>query len=243
MGNTATVKVDNKPITLRQETQYPADGDVKITILKGSGNFSMMIRVPGWLGNKPLAGDLYRYVDGKRLGYSVRINGKPYEQIYGAMINGYATINRKWKKGDVVEVHFDMEPRLVKANNKVAADHGRVAVERGPLVYCAEWPDNEADISTYLLNQQPQLQVGTQPITITEGHTVMPITAKAQSLSYGTDGRLHTTDRTLTLIPYYAWDHRGQKGGMDVWLPIDIKAASATHIKAEKQADNGFFGK
>ncbi len=243
MGNTATMKVKGKNITIRQETQYPADGGVKISILKGSGDFSLMIRVPSWLNNKPLASDLYSYVDGKRLGYSIKINGKPYEVIEGALINGYATINRKWKKGDVVEVHFDMEPRLVVANKKVAADRGRVAIERGPLVYCAEWPDNEADISTYLLNQKPQLKMGSEPITITEGHTVMPITANAQSLSYGTDGKLHATDRTLTLIPYYAWDHRGQQGGMDVWLPIDVSAASATHIKAEKQADNGFFGK
>lgn len=243
MGNTATMKVKGKNITIRQETQYPADGDVKISILKGSGDFSLMIRVPSWLNNKPLASDLYSYVDGKRLGYSIKINGKPYEVIEGALINGYATINRKWKKGDVVEVHFDMEPRLVVANKKVAADRGRVAIERGPLVYCAEWPDNEADISTYLLNQKPQLKVGSEPITITEGHTVMPITANAQSLSYDIDGKLHATDRTLTLIPYYAWDHRGQQGGMDVWLPIDVSAASATHIKAEKQADNGFFGK
>lgn len=243
MGNTATMKVKGKNITIRQETQYPADGDVKISILKGSGDFSLMIRVPSWLNNKPLASDLYSYVDGKRLGYSIKINGKPYEVIEGALINGYATINRKWKKGDVVEVHFDMEPRLVVANKKVAADRGRVAIERGPLVYCAEWPDNEADISTYLLNQKPQLKMGSEPTTITEGHTVMPITANAQSLSYGTDGKLHATDRTLTLIPYYAWDHRGQQGGMDVWLPIDVSAASATHIKAEKQADNGFFGK
>ena len=71
----------------------------------------------------------------------------------------------------------------------------------------------------------------------------MPITTQAQSLSYGADGKLHATDRTLTLIPYYAWDHRGQNGGMDVWLPIDVRAASAIHTSVEKQADNGFFGK
>ena len=243
MGNTATMKVGGKAITIQQETQYPTDGNVRISIVKGSGNFSMKIRVPGWLGNRPLASDLYRYIDGKTLGYSIKVNGKSYDVTDASLTDGYATITRKWKKGDVVEVHFDMEARLVKANDKVSADRGRVAIERGPLVYCAEWPDNEADISTYLLNQQPQLKMGSQPITITAGHSVTPITANAQSLSYGSDGRLHTTDRTLTLIPYYAWDHRGQKGGMDVWLPIDVHAASATHITAEKQADNGFFGK
>lgn len=243
MGNTATMKVNGKSITVKQETQYPKDGDVKISIEKGSGKFTMMIRVPSWLGKTPVVGDLYKYRDNQQYGYTVKVNGVPYEQIMGTMINGYFCIDRKWKKGDVVDVHFDMQPRIVYANNKVAADRGRVAVERGPLVYCAEWPDNEADISTYLLNQNPELKLGEKPITIVKGHDVLPITANAQSLSYGTDGKLKTTDRTLTLIPYYAWDHRGQKGGMDVWLPINVSAASATHIKAEKQADNGFFGK
>ena len=85
--------------------------------------------------------------------------------------------------------------------------------------------------------------MGTTPITIVDGTKFMPIKTNAQTLSFGTDGKLHITDRTLTLIPYYAWDHRGQKGGMDVWLPININAASATHTKTEKQAENGFFGK
>ncbi len=83
--------------------------------------------------------------------------------------------------------------------------------------------------------------MGATPIEIVKGHKVLPITTQAQTLSYGSDGKLKTTDKTLTLIPYYAWDHRGQNGGMDVWLPITVQAASATHTKTEKQADNGFF--
>lgn len=241
MGNTATMKVDGKSITLKQETEYPYDGNVKLSIMKGNGNFTMKVRIPGWVTGQPVPSDLYSYVDGKKLSYYIKVNGKAIDTNASSLDKGYVNIDRKWKKGDVVEIHFDMEPRLVKANDKVADDRGRAAVERGPLVYCAEWCDNDADISTYLLNQKPQLKVGNQPITIVEGHNVTPITAQAQSLSYGTDGKLYTTDRTLTLIPYYAWDHRGQKGGMDVWLPIDVNAASATHIKAEKQADNGFF--
>lgn len=241
MGNTATMKVDGRSITLRQETQYPLDGDVRLTIQKGSGQFAMMVRVPGWVKGEPVPGDLYRYADGKSLSYTIKVNGKPVETKEGELVNGYARIDRKWKRGDVVEVHFDMEPRLVKANDKVAADRGRAAVERGPLVYCAEWPDNDADISTYLLNQRPSLTMAKEQIEIVEGHKVQPITTQAQTLSYGQDGKLRTSDRTLTLIPYYAWDHRGQKGGMDVWLPIDVNAASATHTEAEKQADNGFF--
>jgi len=245
MGNTMETKVNGKAVTLKQETNYPSDGDVKLTIMKGGGNFDLNIRIPGWVRGEVVPSDLYSFVDGKHLDYCIKVNGKEVIDSNvkeNALTDGYAALNRKWKKGDVIEIHFDMEPRLVKANDKVVDDRGRLAVERGPLVYCAEWPDNDADVSTYLLNQHPQLNMG-KDITITAGHKVQSITTNAQALSIGSDGKLKTADKTLTLIPYYAWDHRGQKGGMDVWLPAAVGAASATHIAAEKQADNGFFGK
>ena len=245
MGNTMETKVNGKAVTLKQETNYPSDGDVKLTIVKGGGNFDLNIRIPGWVRGQVVPSDLYSFVDGKHLDYCIKVNGKEVSNSNvkaNALTDGYAVLNRKWKKGDVIEIHFDMEPRLVKANDKVVDDRGRLAVERGPLVYCAEWPDNDADVSTYLLNQTPTLEMG-KDITITAGHKVQSITTNAQALSIGSDGKLKTADKTLTLIPYYAWDHRGQKGGMDVWLPAAVGAASATHIAAEKQADNGFFGK
>ena len=245
MGNTMETKVNGKAVTLKQETNYPSDGDVKLTIVKGGGNFDLNIRIPGWVRGEVVPSDLYSFIDGKHLDYCIKVNSKEIINSNvkdNALTDGYAVLNRKWKKGDVIEIHFDMEPRLVKANDKVVDDRGRLAVERGPLVYCAEWPDNDADVSTYLLNQHPQLNMG-KDITITAGHKVQSITTNAQALSIGSDGKLKTADKTLTLIPYYAWDHRGQKGGMDVWLPAAVGAASATHIAAEKQADNGFFGK
>ena len=245
MGNTMETKVNGKAVTLKQETNYPSDGDVKLTIVKGGGNFDLNIRIPGWVRGEVVPSDLYSFVDGKHLDYCIKVNGKEVINSNvkdNALTDGYAVLNRKWKKGDVIEIHFDMEPRLVKANDKVVDDRGRLAVERGPLVYCAEWPDNDADVSTYLLNQHPQLNMG-KNITITSDHKVQSITTNAQALSIGSDGKLKTADKTLTLRPYYAWDHRGQKGGMDVWLPAAVGAASATHIAAEKQADNGFFGK
>ena len=241
MGNTATLKVGGKNITIKQETLYPNNGDIKMTILKGGGEFTMKIRIPGWVRGEVVPSDLYSYVDGKQLNYTIKVNGQlsPVNSQL-SIKDGYAVIDRKWKKGDVIDIHFDMEPRLVKANDKVEADRNRLAVERGPLVYCAEWPDNSADVSTYLLNARPQLAMG-QNIKITPDHEVKSITTEAQVLSIGADGKLKTADSKLTLIPYYAWDHRGQKGGMDVWLPAGVQAASATHVTAEKQKDNGFF--
>ena len=73
---------------------------------------------------------------------------------------GYFVIDRTWRKGDKVEIHFDMEPRTVRANGQVAADKGRVAVERGPIVYCAEWPDNKCDVLSVLINQEPKFTLG-----------------------------------------------------------------------------------
>lgn len=97
----------------------------------------MNVRIPGWVRGSVLPSDLYAYADHQQPAYRVMVNG---QEVEGELHNGYLTIDRKWKKNDVVEIHFDMLPRLVKANEKVAADRGRVAVERGPVVYCAEWP-------------------------------------------------------------------------------------------------------
>ncbi len=132
MSNTADLDVAGKKLVLSQSTRYPWNGDVNIKVDKNNaGKFTMKIRIPGWVRNQVVPSDLYTYSDGKRLGYTVTLNGTP---LTGELKDGYFCIDRQWKKGDQVDVHFDMEPRTVKANNKVEADRGRVAVERGPIV-------------------------------------------------------------------------------------------------------------
>ena len=218
-GNETTVKVGGKDVTLVQETNYPWDGDIKMTMKKANNQFALKIRIPGWVRGQVVPSDLYYYVDGKQLNYSVKVNGEP---VTSELQNGYFVIDRKWKKGDVVSVHFDMEPRLVKANGKVAADKGRAEIERGPLVYCAEWPDNQCDVLSVLLNQEPQCTLGNIQI---EGTNVQTLTTDAQTLTFDERGRLNAKDERLVLIPYYAWAHRGN-GKMAVWIPIDLNATS-----------------
>lgn len=219
LSNDATLKLGRKSVHLSQQTRYPWAGDVVITVDKNSaGKFTLKFRIPGWVRNEVVPSDLYYYSDGKRLKYQVTLNGQLVES---ELVNGYFSIERKWKKGDKVVLHFDMEPRIVKANNKVEADRGRVAVERGPLVYCAEWPDNDFDVLSVLLNRQPQFTVVTAPDKM---YGLDEIKTTVQSLAYESDGRLKISDRTLTLIPYYAWAHRGP-GHMAVWLPADVAAA------------------
>lgn len=234
LSNRAELKVNKKKIVLEQETSYPWNGDICLKIAQGSQEFAMKLRIPGWVRGEVLPSDLYAYADDQKLNYQVSVNG---QEVKSELDNGYISIARRWKKGDVIEMHFDMLPRLVKANRKVTDDRGRVAVERGPLVYCAEWADNKFNVHTGLLNQHPQFRVVEKPELL---NGINQITTEAQALSYDKAGKLVTKDVVLTLIPYYAWAHRGE-GEMDVWLPIDVNAASAIPQEGGKWEDNGFF--
>ncbi len=220
MSNQANIEVAGKQVELEQTTNYPWDGDVAVTVKKNrAGKFTMKVRVPGWVRGEVVPSDLYRYADGKRLNYTVKVNGQMMES---ELKDGYFCMERVWKKNDRVEIHFDMQPRVVKAHVKVEADRGRVAVERGPLVYCAEWPDNDFNLSGLLLHRQPEFSV-VERQNLLCGLTVLK--TQAQTLSYGEDGRLQASDVELTLIPYYAWAHRGV-GRMMVWLPQELSATT-----------------
>ena len=130
LSNRAELKVNDKKVVLEQETSYPWKGDIRLKVLQGNQPFGMNVRIPGWVRGSVLPSDLYAYADHQQPAYRVMVNG---QEVEGELHNGYLTIDRKWKKNDVVEIHFDMLHRLVKANEKVAADRGRVAVERGLL--------------------------------------------------------------------------------------------------------------
>lgn len=220
MSNTAKLDVEGKLVELSQSTNYPWNGDITITVNKNkAGKFGMKIRIPGWVQNKVVPSDLYSYSDGKQPGFTISINGTAVDSN---IEKGYITINRQWKKGDAVDIHFDMEPRTVIANENVAADRGRVAFERGPLVYCAEWPDNEFDIHYIIVNQNPKITATNRPDII---NGLITLTTDAQTLAYDATGALVADKVKLTLIPYYAWCHRG-KGNMAVWLPQSLSTAS-----------------
>ena len=220
-SNTATIPIGGKSVTIQQETNYPWDGDIAIKVVNNKAKaFSMMIRIPGWVQSKVVPSDLYAYNDDIFSTYEISVNG---QKVNGELENGYMVINRNWKKGDVVRIHFDMPVRTVVASPRVTDDRGRVAVERGPLVYCAEWADNEGiNPHHLLLSRRPQFDVlPAYAIENREGNgqafNVTAIKAQSQEASITDDSKLTTKDVTIKLIPYYAWNHRGA-GRMDVWL-------------------------
>jgi DUF1680 family protein len=115
------------------------------------------------------------------------------------MSEGFAVMRRRWQSGDVVELHLPLPVRRVVSHEKVAANAGRVALERGPLVYCVEEVDNGGSVSQLILPDEAQLQAEFQP-DLLHGLTV-----------------IHDAERSFLAIPYYAWSHRGE-GEMAVWL-------------------------
>ena len=228
-ANTATIQVNGKDVTLEETTNYPWDGDISIKVLKNKAKaFNMLIRIPGWVQNEVVPSDLYSFSDDIFSTYEVSVNG---QRVDGELENGYLVINRNWKKGDVVSIHFDMPVRTVVANPRVADDRGRVAVERGPLVYCAEWADNEGvNPHHLLLPRLPKFDVlpaysienkEADPSSISNFQSsifhVTAISTQAQDVHIDHDGRIAVKDVSVKLIPYYAWNHRGA-GKMDVWL-------------------------
>lgn len=225
-AGTATMQVGGKEVAVEQETRYPWDGDIAIRVIKNKGrDFAMMVRIPGWVRGEVVPGNLYSFADDVKTGYRVTVNG---DEVKGELWNGYLAISRRWKKGDVVRVHFDMQPRAVVASSKVADDRGKIAVERGPIVYCAEQADNSGFNSHHvLLSRNPVFEVNPDySIRNTEGDgkpfgVTSIIVTNAQEACISADGKLTSRDVRLTLIPYYAWNHRGT-GYMDVWMARNL---------------------
>ena len=225
LGNTANIRIGGKEVVLQQQTQYPWEGDVAIKVVSTkTKDFEMKIRIPGWVRNEVVPSDLYTFNDNEQTGYSVEVNG---EKMESKIEKGYFSLKRKWKKGDVVKVHFDMKPRTVTANAKVRDDRGRVAIERGPLVYCAEEADHLGmDVHHFFLGEQPRMKVEEKEIKNTEGDNGVfkvqsVVVENAQLMETDSQGRLSVKNVPLRLIPYFAWNHRGA-GKMDVWFASSL---------------------
>ena len=209
----ARVPIAGGNLVLEQVTNYPWDGDIRVKVSPAkAGRFSLMLRIPGWARQLPVPSDLYR-----QLGMPVpadavtlEVNG---QEVPLTLDKGYAVVDRDWNTGDEIALHLPMPIRRVVANQAVKADAGRVAVERGPLVYAAEWPDNNGHVINLMLEDSTPLTSDVRP-GLLGGVTVVTGTATAFREQRGA---IVSSSVPLTLIPYYAWAHRG-KGQMAVWL-------------------------
>jgi DUF1680 family protein len=199
-------------IELRQETRYPWDGHVEIVVTPAAAGqqSALHVRIPGWARSEVWPSDLYRYLDDANAGQqpTLAVNGVavPIE-----VTKGYVTIERAWQAGDRVTLDLPMPVRRVVANDKVEADRGRVALVRGPIVYCVEWPDvAEGKVLDLVLPDEEPLATEFQA-DLLGGIEVIAGTAR-HAAAEDSDAPV-----VFTAIPYYAWAHRG-KGEMEVWI-------------------------
>lgn len=215
VGSTGEVRLDNgRTVKLVQETRYPWDGAVKLTVNPDkAGPFTLNVRIPGWARNEAVPSALYHFADQNIEQATLKVNGKP---VSLKLDKGYTALNRTWKKGDVVELLLPMPVRRIAASDQVGADRGRVALQRGPLVYCAEWPDNpDGRVRNLVLPDAAKLTAEFKPALL-NGLTV--IKGQALGLSLDAQGKLLKQEQEFTAIPYYAWANRG-RGEMLVWIP------------------------
>lgn len=205
-------------VELEQTTDYPWDGKVRIRLNKGGGKFSIKLRIPGWLKKHPFGNNLYTYLDAAKSA-DISVNGVKVSHDNP----DYVSIDRKWKKGDVIEINFPMEVRRVQANDNAEDDRGKVALERGPVVFCLEGkdqPDNTV-FDKYILDSTP-IQSHFEKDLL---NGVVVLEGNAKELQRNGEVK----DVRFRAIPYSTWNNRGGDQ-MEVWIANTPAKAVATPL-------------
>jgi len=210
-------------VRLQQITDYPRDGRVRITVEATIDKpFTIALRIPGWARERPVPSELYRFAETSDERPSLTVAGETVALAAhepgatGPVQKGYVRMTRTWKKGDVIELHLPMPVRRVLANDKVEADRGRVALQRGPLVYCVEAVDNGGlRTDAIVLPDEANLQVSRRKDLLEDVVVMTGDVAVAFEPRWGEHAKVRS--HPMVAVPYYAWANRGE-GYMDVWL-------------------------
>jgi DUF1680 family protein len=204
-GISTEVTLKSGKVSLREESTYPWSGDIRIEVApEAPAEFALKLRIPGWAR-----------------GASVSVNGEAVAMEL-ATVNGYLTILRRWHAGDVVDLQLPMPPERIYAHPSVRMDVGRVALQRGPLVYCVEETDNPGGpVQRLKLPRQSEIKVERRDdlfdgiVTLAAGGTRLSEDGWQETL-YRSEPPAEEAAK-LTALPYYLWNNR-EKGSMTVWL-------------------------
>jgi len=220
IGGDATIQIAGNKVKLIQETEYPWKGDMKITVEpEKSATFAVYVRIPGWARNEPVPSDLYKSTDTVSDEPVLKVNG---ERVTLSLEKGFARIERQWEQGDTIDLNLPLPVRRIVARPEVKADQGKVALQRGPLVFCLEGPDNDGKVANLVIPDDAPIKVEHR-LDLLNG--VMVLTGEAQVAKRTTDGKVVAAGtKQFTAIPYYAWAHRG-RAQMTVWPARELQAA------------------
>jgi DUF1680 family protein len=195
MNSEVSLQINGSRLTLSQQSNYPWEGYVRLEIQNSKpANATICLRIPGWAQNRAVPSDLFRFTDSHDQDFSLQVNGK---QIQTQTVNGYISLQDRWKEGDVIELNLPMKARIIRANDKVDLKAGLAAVQFGPVVYCAEEVDNEVDVLDAVINDDSEFKNQYKPDLL--------------------GGVNMLVGEGLKLIPYYAWANR-DIGKMNVWF-------------------------
>lgn len=221
VGSNTNIAVGGKEVPLAMKTNYPWDGRIEIAIdPKQKTKFGLRIRIPGWVNGEAVPGGLYNFENTTKNNVTVLLNGKA---VNYTIDKGYAVIDREWSNGDKVTVDFPMEIKRVYSRAEVKSNIERVAIQRGPMIYCVEGMDNAGKAVNIVLPKTAALTTAKQTVL---SEPVVAIQGDATVLTISTNGDdVRSEKKKITAIPYYTWNNRGA-GQMLVWLSeriVDVK--------------------
>jgi len=218
IGSKSNFHIDNVEVPIEMTTNYPLDGLVNITMNPVKKvKYSLNLRLPGWAKEDPVPGDLYTFKDQSKEKFNVLLNDK---SVNFKEKNGYVIIDREWKKGDKIQYTLPMEVKRVVSRDEVLANKDRIAIQRGPLVYCVEGVDNDGSAWNILMPDNANFEVIEFNIL---DEKVMAIKTEMSVFKISEDGsKIITEKKKVITVPYYTWANRGQNE-MQVWLPTKIK--------------------
>ena len=218
-GSTTEIVLEKGKVKLEQTTAYPFDGKINIVVTPENegAEFTLWLRIPTWNTDRFIPGELYRYADESKSSASVKVNGK---KVLAAVTDGYFPVKRSWKTGDKVELELDMPVRYNVADERVEADVNRICLTKGPILYCAEEPDNQDNPSLIIMDgNSTEFKEGQLEDGVMKGIPVISVNASAAKLN-GT-----VSNTVVNLIPYYSWNNRGDWKKMNVWFARDKETA------------------
>ena len=216
ISNDAKITLGKRKVNISQKANFPWNGQVEISVNPETNmKFVLKIRIPGWAQNEALPGGLYKFTDKDTDPITLLINGGNSEL---KIVDGYAEVLRKWKSGDKVEINFPMPVRKVFADERVTEDTDKIAFQRGPLIFCAEWPENNTgNVLDLVIRKNASFTTEFEPLLL-EGTQVIKTSGFLSKKTH--DGKIEMFgEEPVKLIPYALWNNRGA-GQMRVWLPL-----------------------
>lgn len=222
VGSHTKMAVAGQEVALSQQTEYPWDGRISLTLNpEKKAGFGLRIRIPGWVEGTAVPGNLYHFENSQQKpDLGLLVNGK---KVAYKMDRGYLVIDRVWEKGDKVSLDLPMDIKRVISRPEVKSNIERVAIQRGPLIYCLEGTDNTGKVVNIVLPASAKLTAGKKTVL---SENVVSIQAEATVLKVSASGEnVQAEKKQITAVPYYVWNNRGA-GQMLVWLPqriLDVK--------------------